>query len=959
MWLDPATLQRFAGSLLHFFWQGAAVALVAAVSLKLLRHRSPEARYAVAIVALALMAAAPVLTFIFYAQTGAVALRLLQWTGRMLTDSRALYPLTESTPAWTYGIVGVWCSGVTLLTARLIVSWALSRSLVRSATRRIPETLQQTFDQLKRTILPERAVRLLVQTRIDSPVVIGWLRPAILIPLSALTGLEENQLIAILAHELAHIRRHDFVVNILQRCAESALFYHPGIWWLSARIRMERENCCDDLAVRFCGSRRLYAQALVNLERKRVLAPKLAVAMTGGRLRDRVQRLLGFQATGVDWESIAATFVFIMIWMLAGLWQSNTLRAAPGASPEMPTTEAVSASLAEVPKVPVQGALNAIAGILTAQPAPAIAAPPAAGMIQGVVTRAGSHEPIQNAQITIEGDFDNPRAFGALMTALAPFGIQRNPNAQQDEQRLVQGLNNAALNRGVPLLDLDYLDALRTFRSATAQFSATSDSSGKFTLKDVPPGQYIVRTERESFFPVAPAGMADTVAKAVVRMAEPRTLNVEIPMAPGGTIGGRVLDAFNRPLSNGHVEAFSVTYQGGYPILQAAAADTTDDRGEFRLFWLPAGEYYIAVNPRPAPLDTAGRTYYPGTMEVTKATPVLLRADGNVEGINYAVRNSRAVTLSGTVRSLIPGNGGVQVVLMLVLRGESIPDNTGERVAARTLLTPASGRFEIPGVPPGAYDVYARMPDSNPGRLTNGNGMAFGRATVNVLDEDVSDIQIDIHPTVSVAGSIVSAAGSETWATARLSVQVEGSAAKIPFFQSAVAARVVSAGRDGAFRLPAVPQGHYHLLVDGLPKGAYVADVRQGAASVFDSGFDVGLESPAPIQVVLASNGGTLQGIVQNVDGKIVPGSTVVLVPIQHRRLNWLLYRTAVADSSGRYTLHSIAPGDYTLFAWESVSPGAYYSVRFLETYEGQGRTFRITPSSAASQVTVKIAGGR
>jgi Carboxypeptidase regulatory-like domain len=156
-----------------------------------------------------------------------------------------------------------------------------------------------------------------------------------------------------------------------------------------------------------------------------------------------------------------------------------------------------------------------------------------------------------------------------------------------------------------------------------------------------------------------------------------------------------------------------------------------------------------------------------------------------------------------------------------------------------------------------------------------------------------------------------------------------------------------------------VPQGHYRLLVDGLPKGVYVADVRQGPVSVFDSGFDVGVEPPAPIQVVLASNSGTVQGTVQDAAGKAVPGSTVVLVPVQHRRQNWLLYRTAVVDSSGHYAVHSIAPGDYTLFAWERVSPGAYYSARFLESYEGQGRTIRITPSSAASQVTVKIAGGR
>jgi hypothetical protein len=450
------------------------------------------------------------------------------------------------------------------------------------------------------------------------------------------------------------------------------------------------------------------------------------------------------------------------------------------------------------------------------------------------------------------------------------------------------------------------------------------------------------------------------VAKTTVRIADAGTSRVEIPLAPGGTIGGRVLDSLNHPVANGRVEAFSLSYRAGFPILQAAASDTTDDRGEFRLFWLPPGEYYVAVNPNASlkPMDAAQRTYYPGTLDVTKATPVVVSAGSNVEGINYSIREVRTVTLSGSVRSLVPGNGGIQAVLLLMLRDDSIPDNTGERVAARTLLTPVSGRFEIPGVAPGSYDVYARIPDSNPDRVVN--GMTFGRASVDVFDEDISGIQIDVHPTVPLVGSFVSPIGSDAWGKAQISVQAEGSAAKIPFYRSAVANRVVSPAQNGTFRLPAVPQGRYRMLVNGLPKGVYVADVRQGALSVFDAGFDVGAEPPAPVQVVLASNGGTLQGIAQNSDGKAFPGATVVLIPTQHRRKNWLLYRSAVADSSGRYTLQGIAPGEYTLFAWDHISPGAYYSAHFLTAYEGSGRAVRVNSSSSATApVTVRTGGTR
>ena len=110
-----------------------------------------------------------------------------------------------------------------------------------------------------------RPVRLLESARVQVPVVIGALRPVLLLPASALTGLAPAQVEAVLAHELAHIRRHDYPVNLLQSAAETLLFYHPGVWWLSARIRAEREHCCDDIAVRVCGDAVGYAEALTSI----------------------------------------------------------------------------------------------------------------------------------------------------------------------------------------------------------------------------------------------------------------------------------------------------------------------------------------------------------------------------------------------------------------------------------------------------------------------------------------------------------------------------------------------------------------------------------------------------------------------------------------------------------------------------------------------------------------------
>src|SRR5262249_31480014 len=132
-----------------------------------------------------------------------------------------------------------------------------------------------------------QAVRLLESTAIEVPAVLGLLRPVILLPASAVTGLTPAQLEMILAHELAHIRRHDFLVTLFQSAVETLLFYHPAVWWISRQVRIERENCCDDLAVAVCGTPLQYARALARLEELRAEALPLAVSANGGSLMER------------------------------------------------------------------------------------------------------------------------------------------------------------------------------------------------------------------------------------------------------------------------------------------------------------------------------------------------------------------------------------------------------------------------------------------------------------------------------------------------------------------------------------------------------------------------------------------------------------------------------------------------------------------------------------------------
>ena len=151
---------------------------------------------------------------------------------------------------------------------------------------------QATGDRIASRLGLNRVVHIVESALVETPTAIGWLKPVILLPIAALANLSPSQVEAVLAHELVHIRRHDYVVNIAQTLAETLLFYHPGVWWVSKRIRTEREHCCDDVAVAVCGDPVDYATALAELEAYRSSGTSLALAVTGGSLTDRVRRVL-------------------------------------------------------------------------------------------------------------------------------------------------------------------------------------------------------------------------------------------------------------------------------------------------------------------------------------------------------------------------------------------------------------------------------------------------------------------------------------------------------------------------------------------------------------------------------------------------------------------------------------------------------------------------------------------
>jgi TonB family protein len=303
-------------ALLHSLWQGALLALLAAGALWWLRHRSAELRYGIACTALALM----VLAFF----------GTLAWVfgdGDPLSSSASLMvaPLGEGqgSEVWISHLRSVlspwipwlflgWMLGFTLRLALMGRSLVWLYGPCLGSLQSPPEACLARFEALRVRSRVHRFVRLGVSDRVDSLMVMGWLKPVVLIPAAALLALSPEALEALLVHELAHIRRGDFLANMIQTLAESLLFYHPAAWWLSRRIRQEREHCCDDAAVQACGDPLLYASALARLEELRSQPNailELAPAASGGHLMSRIHRLLQPRAE----QQSSASFLSLLL----------------------------------------------------------------------------------------------------------------------------------------------------------------------------------------------------------------------------------------------------------------------------------------------------------------------------------------------------------------------------------------------------------------------------------------------------------------------------------------------------------------------------------------------------------------------------------------------------------------------------------------------------------------------
>jgi beta-lactamase regulating signal transducer with metallopeptidase domain len=365
-WISAELAHQLGWTLANSLWEGALVAAIIASVLACLPRRAAHARYFALVLAISVLFAAAIVTFTICPESQAMpSLDLGQFSSGTshpqlasqtiqqpsVPPSQALFFSEHLVPAHetpdllpqlnrcvasaSPSVANLWLSIVMILAAWRVAGWVGAQRLRIIQTHPIAKPVLETAQRLAKRLGLTTPFQVLISHFAESPMVIGWWRPVILIPAAALAGLTPSQLEGILAHELAHIRRHDYLVNILQILVETLMFYHPAVWWISKQIRLEREQACDDLAIALCADPHEYAVALATIEELRVTGPLvLAANGSGGRqMLARIERIFGIASPKQPLGLSAIAALCILATTSAALIHTETSRAdSAGAS---------------------------------------------------------------------------------------------------------------------------------------------------------------------------------------------------------------------------------------------------------------------------------------------------------------------------------------------------------------------------------------------------------------------------------------------------------------------------------------------------------------------------------------------------------------------------------------------------------------------------------------------------
>lgn len=500
-----------------------------------------------------------------------------------------------------------------------------------------------------------------------------------------------------------------------------------------------------------------------------------------------------------------------------------------------------------------------------------------------------------------------------------------------------------------------------------------TDAGGRFRLTDIEPGRYRLSVNRNGYVSQQYGQRRPNRPGAILSLAPGQHLReIDFRLLRHSVISGSVYDEDGEPVLGAEVEALRFRYARGRRRLLPTQRTATNDLGEYRLYGLAPGRYYVSALYTPgmtvvvanmgrmAAMSTGASeqdrsyvpTFYPGTSDPARASPVEVRAGDEVPGVDLTLLPTRTVRVRGRVFNSITGehNRNIAVYLMPRDHGSGIfPFHNSARSVDR------EGRFEIEGVRPGSYFLTATYFDSEEEESYE------ARRAIEVGDSDVEDITLVIEQGVELQGRIHVEGVA---LTSRQEQGIGGEEAPEEFPIREIEVYLTSyddvlilprprAGRpkaDGSFRIEKVSPMLYRVNLNPLSGDYYLKAARAGGKDVLEAGLDLtGGAPPNPLEITISAAGGRIDGAVLTEEQEGFGGASVVLVSEERRRDQRRFYKTTTTDQHGRFTLRGIPPGDYKLFAWEEIERGAYRDPAFLRRYEEQGELVEVEEGSRLS----------
>jgi hypothetical protein len=485
-------------------------------------------------------------------------------------------------------------------------------------------------------------------------------------------------------------------------------------------------------------------------------------------------------------------------------------------------------------------------------------------------------------------------------------------------------------------------------------YITSTDAAGRFAMKDIDPGKYRLMVDKTGFVSTQYGARGSLRPGTILTLDRGKKVaEIVFRLAPHAVVTGRVVDEDGDPVANSQVLLARTSYAQGKKQLSYASGAQTNDLGEYRIFGVAPGKYYLSASYRSMvamnALDRSAAagsdedyvpTYYPGTTELSAAAQIDVPAGGQVPNMSVKLVKVRTMRVRGHVsQAAVPGRANISLMLM-PRSNDSMGMNFGMN---RSRPPDAKGNFELTGVAPGAYFLRASV--------FTGEKSYSVRLPVDVGNTNVENLNVTITQGNPLTGNVL-VEGDTPQDLTDTRVLLRPRDPGMAMFS--IGNGTVRA--DGAFKMDDVSPDQYTLTLFGLPDGFYVKTVRLGQTEVPPSNIDLSSGAREPLSIVVSPKAGQITGAVQNSKTQqAVPGASVVLIPqAKERKDDFSFYKTTPTDQFGNFTFKNLPPGDYKVFAWEDLEPGAYYDPEFVKPVDSNGEKVTVTESGKhAVQVTM------